>query len=58
MVERFTVNRNRLFLIEPILQTQPQVNGNNSWFHKKDSFRAERIISEQVFLKKIAINVD
>jgi prepilin-type N-terminal cleavage/methylation domain-containing protein len=30
MVERFTVNRNQLFLIVPTLQSQQQGNGNNS----------------------------
>ncbi len=54
MVERFTVNRNRLFLIVPPLQPQLQINGNNSWFYKKDPFGAKRIVSVQVFLKKEA----
>ena len=30
MVERFTVNRNPLFLIKPTLQTQLQVNGSRA----------------------------
>ncbi len=38
MVERFIMNRNPLFLIEPTLQTQLQVNGNNSWFYKNVLF--------------------